>query len=154
MENQGCPELWFIPILRWRDTIKTRFQNSLKNSFGMLGYILFKRSIVFFRILKDYRSQVGICFTCRMNFPISSHFYRILGKNAKTWTKFEYDKLGCIPLIGWILRFYPVFPKFTQKTENRGEGWLRKSMMYPTCGINCQILPYLSLINEKIGKLV
>ena len=81
-------------------------------------------------------------------------FYRILGKNAKTWTKIEYDKLGCIPLIGWILRFYPVFPEFTQKTENRGEGWLWKSMMYRTCGINCQILPYLSLINEKNGKLV
>ena len=26
-------------------------------------------------------------------------------------------------------------------------------MMYPSCGIKCQILPYLSLIKEKNGKL-
>ena len=49
---------------------------------------------------KDYKSQVGICFTCRMNCLILPHFYRILGKMQKTGTKIEYDKLGCIPLTG------------------------------------------------------
>ena len=73
---------------------------------------------------KDYKSQVGICFTCRMNCLILPHFYRILGKMQRTGTKIEYDKLGFIPLTGWILRFYPVFPELTQQTENRGEDWL------------------------------
>ena len=140
-----------------------RFQNSLKNSLSMLGYILFMRWIVFLEFSenngksitnhKDYKSQVGICFTCRMNCPILPHFYRILGKMQKTGTNIEYDKLGCIPLTGWILRFCPVFPELTHQTEI-GVNWLWKARMYPTCGINCQILPYLSLINEKIGKLV
>ena len=83
---------------------------------------------------KDYKPQVGICFTCRMNCLILPHFYRILGKMQKTGTKIEYDKLGCIPLTGWILRFYPVFPELTQQTENRGEDWLWKARMHPTCG--------------------
>ena len=122
------------------------FQNSLKNSFGMLGYILFMRWIVFLEFSenngksgKDYISQVGLCFTCRMNYLILLHFYRILGKMQKTGTKIEYDKLGCIPLTEWILRFYPVFPELTQQMKNRGEDWLWKARMYPTCGINCQI---------------
>ena len=51
------------------------------------------------KVGKDYIQQVGICFTCRMNCPISPHFFRILGKNAKTGTKIGYHKLGCIPLI-------------------------------------------------------
>ena len=137
-----------------------RFQNSLKNSFGMSGYILFMRWIFFLEFSenngksgKDYKPQVGICFTCRMNCLILPHFYRILGKMQKTGPKIEYDRLGCIPLTGWVLRFYPVFPELTQQTENRGEDWLWKARMYPTCGINCQILPYLSPINEKNGKL-
>ena len=82
---------------------------------------------------KDYKSQVGLCFTCRMNCQILPHFYRILGKMQRTGTKIEYDKLGCIPLTGWILRFYPVFPELTQQTENRGEDWLWKARMHPTC---------------------
>ena len=49
---------------------------------------------------KDYKPQVGICFTCRMNCLILPHFYRILGKMQRTGTKIEYDKLGCIPLTG------------------------------------------------------
>ena len=137
-----------------------RFQNSLKNSFGMLRYIIFMRWIVFLDFSenngksgKDYISQVGINFTCRVNCPILPHFYRILGKMQKAGTKIEYNKLGCIPLTGWILRFYPVFSELTKETENRGEDWLWKARMYPTCGINCQILFYLSLINEKNGKL-
>ena len=36
---------------------------------------------------QDYIQQVGICFTCRMNCPISPHFFRILRKNAKNWDK-------------------------------------------------------------------
>ena len=97
---------------------------------GVLGYILFMRWIVFLEFSenngksgKDYKSQVGICFTCRMNCPILPHFYRILGKMQKTGTKID-DKLRCIPLTGWILRIYPVFPELIQQTENRGEDWL------------------------------
>ena len=132
-----------------------RFQNSLKNSFDMLGYVLFMRWIVFLEFSenngksgKDYISQVGIYFLLVgwivRFYPI---FTEYLEKCKKTGTKIEYDKLGCTPLIGWILRFCPVFPELTQQTENRGEDWLWKD------GINCQILPYLSLINEKNGKL-
>ena len=120
------------------------FHNSLKNSFGTLRYG---------KSGKDYISQVGISFTCRVNCPILPHFHRILGKLQKAGTKIEYNKLGFIPLTGWILRFYPVFSELTQETENRGEDWLWKARIYPTCGINCQILFYLSLKNEKNGKL-
>ena len=105
-----------------------RFQNSLKNSFGMLGYILFMRWIFFLEFSenngksgKDYKPQVGICFTCRMNCLILPHFYRILGKMQKTGTKIEYDKLGCISLTGWILRFYPVFSRID--STNGKSGW-------------------------------
>ena len=88
---------------------------------------------------KDCISQVGLCFTCGMSCLILLHFYRIRGKMQKTGTKIEYDELGCVPLTRWILRFYLVFPELTQQTENRGEDWLWKATMYPTCGTNCQI---------------
>ena len=79
-----------------------------------------------------------------MNCPILLHFLQNSWKKSKkTGTKIECDVLGCIALTGWILRFYPVFPEFTQKTENRGEDWLWKAMMYPTCGINGQIIFHL-----------
>ena len=48
---------------------------------------------------QDYLQQVGICFTCRMNCPISPIFSEFLEKMLKTGTKIEYHKLGCIPLI-------------------------------------------------------
>ena len=126
------------------------FSEFIEKFIWYVGIYSFYEMNCFSRILwnngksgKDYISQVGLCFTCRMNYLILLHFYRILGKMQKTGTKIEYDKLGCIPLTGWILRFYPVFPELTQQTENRGEDWLWKARMYPTCGINCQILPYL-----------
>ena len=48
---------------------------------------------------KDYIQQVGICFTCRMNCPISPLFSEFLEKMLKIGTKIGYHKLGCIPLI-------------------------------------------------------
>ena len=84
---------------------------------------------------KDYISQVGISFTCRGNCPILPHFYRILGKLQKAGTKIEYNKLGFIPLTGWILRFYPVFSELTQETENRSEDWLWKVGCIPHVGL-------------------
>ena len=69
-------------------------QNSLKNSFGMLGYILFMRWIVFLefsenngKLGKDYISQVGIYFL----------------------------------LVGWIVRFYPTFTEFLEKCKKPGQ---------------------------------
>ena len=69
-------------------------QNSLKNSFGMLGYILFMRWIVFLefsenngKLGKDYISQVGIYFL----------------------------------LVGWIVRFYPTFTEFLEKCKKLGQ---------------------------------
>ena len=105
-------------------------QNSLKNSFGMLGYILFMRWIVFLefsenngKLGKDYISQVGIYFLLVgwivRFYPIFTEFL----EKCKTGTKID-DKLGCIPLTGWILKIYPVFPELIQQTENRGEDWL------------------------------
>ena len=64
-----------------------RFQNSLKNSFGMLGYILFTRWTVFLEFSenngksgKDYKPQVGICFTELSDF---TPFLQNSWKNAK-----------------------------------------------------------------------
>ena len=102
-----------------------RFQNSLKNSFGMLGYILFMRWIFFLEFSenngksgKDYKPQVGICFTRRMNCLILPHFYRILGKMQK----------------------------------NRDNDWIWQVRMYSIDGMNTQILPRFSRIDSTNGK--
>ena len=102
-----------------------RFQNSLKNSFGMLGYILFMRWIFFLEFSenngksgKDYKPQVGICFTCRMNCLILPHFLQNSWKNAK----------------------------------NRDKDWIWQVRMYSIDRMSTQILPRFSRIDSTNGK--
>ena len=143
MKNQSKNGIWELQVLSTCSMNSQRLPcfsgiNSLKN--GKSG-----------KIWHDNIGYIPLAGWILRNCPCSLEFTK--KKMQKTGTKIEYDKLGCIPLTGWVLRFYPVFPELTQQTENRGEDWLWKARMYPTCGINCQILPYLSLINEKNGKL-
>ena len=102
---------------------------------------------------KDGIWELRVLSTCSMNSQSLLYFSRINslknGKSGKIW----HDKVGCIPLAGWILRNCPASLEFTKKMENLSKDGIRKLRVISTCSMNSQSLPcFFGINSSKNGK--
>ena len=99
-----------------------RFQNSLKNSLGTLEYILLWDEFFFLNSLKTVEKRV----------------------------KITYNKLGYVSLVGWVVRFYPIFYRILgKKAKDRDKDWMWHIRMYSTHRMNTQILPHFPEFTQE-----
>ena len=102
---------------------------------------------------KDGIWKLRVLSTCSMNSQSLPSFSGINslknGKSEKIW----HDKVGYIPLAGWILRNCPASLEFTKKMENLSKDGIRELRVISTCSMNSQSLPcFFGINSSKNGK--
>ena len=131
--------------------------NRIYSSWRIIYQNLPRFSIIPWKKLKNQSKdgiwELQVLSTCSMNsqsLPCFSGINSLKnGKSGKIW----HDKVGYIPLAGWILRNCPASLEFTKKMENLSKDGIRELRVISTCSMNSQSLPcFFGINSSKNGK--